>query len=187
MTNIEQEVRTFGNPPITVEDVIDERGETYCQIHTDVATALRCNNCTRLMCAKCAVRTPVGYRCQQCVRQQEDRFFDADTAYYAKIIGITVVLSGVGAFVAALLGWIIFVIFVGIAAAGMISEVVFRFTKGKRGRYAAQAAAGGVIAGTMLFSLVVFQILIPPLPLLIYMGIVAVGVYGRFNIYGRKR
>lgn len=146
-------IKTFGNPPIPVKDVVDEDGNTYCQVHTDRETGLRCNNCDRLMCAACAVSTPVGYRCQQCVHQRESTFFNADTAYYVKLAAVTTVLGAVGAFIANSIGFIIFVFFIGAAAGGMISEAALRVTKGKRGRYTAHVAAGGVIAGTLIMLL----------------------------------
>ncbi len=43
---------------------------TYCANHPGVETSLRCNKCGKPICAKCAVRTPTGYRCKECVRGQ---------------------------------------------------------------------------------------------------------------------
>ncbi len=146
-------VKTFGNPPIPVVDVVDEDGNTYCQVHTDRETGLRCNNCERLMCAQCAVSTPVGYRCEQCVRERESGFFNADTTYYVKLVAVTTVLGALGAFVANLIGFFLFVFFVAAFAGGIISEAAMRVTKGKRGRYTAQAAAAGVVVGTMIMLL----------------------------------
>ena len=37
-------------------------------------TSLRCNKCGKPICAKCAVRTPTGYRCKECVRGQQKIF-----------------------------------------------------------------------------------------------------------------
>ncbi|MEL6151378.1 MAG: hypothetical protein AAFR56_17260, partial [Chloroflexota bacterium] len=131
---VENTVKTFGNPPIPVKDVVDEDGNTYCQVHTDVETGLRCNNCERLMCAKCAVHTPVGYRCEQCVRQLEDRFFNADQSYYIKLAGVTAVGGAIGAFIASFVGFFLFVFFIAAVAGGIISEAATRFIKGQRGR-----------------------------------------------------
>jgi hypothetical protein len=151
--NIQNEteaVKTFGNPPVPVADVVDADGNTYCQVHTDRETGLRCNNCGRLMCAQCAVSTPVGYRCEQCVRQREAGFFNADTTYYVKLVAVTTVLGAVGAFVANLIGFFLFVFFIAAFAGGIISEAAMRVTKGQRGRYTAQAAAAGVVAGAVI-------------------------------------
>src|SRR5688572_1451926 len=54
-------------PENATVDPIETDGRTFCAIHTSVETTLRCNKCGRYMCVKCAVRTPVGYRCKQCV------------------------------------------------------------------------------------------------------------------------
>jgi len=148
-----EDVRTFGNPPIPVKDVVDEDGNTYCQVHPERETGLRCNNCGRLMCAKCAVSTPVGYRCEQCVRQRESTFFNADLGYYARLGGVCLVLGGVGAFIADLVGWWILVFFIATAAGGIISEAALRVTKGKRGRYAGEVAAGAIVLGSVIFVL----------------------------------
>src|SRR5438105_15886696 len=64
----------------TEEAVIDER--TFCAVHPAVETTLKCNKCGRYMCVRCAVRTPVGYRCKECVHQQQDSFFTATQADY---------------------------------------------------------------------------------------------------------
>lgn len=227
MTEQATTLKTFGNPPIPVEDVVDADGNTYCQIHTDTATGLRCNNCERLMCAKCAVHTPVGYRCEQCVRQFENRLFNADQSYYAILFGVCAVGGLIGGFLANLVGFFIFVFFIGAAAGGVISEFAMRFIKGKRGRYAGQVAAAGVVVGVMVMAMIlaattvnsiistseqqliqeygvaqaqeiirqgqlelfpqIFFSYLTSLSVLIFTGVTAVTVYGRFNFYGGKR
>jgi hypothetical protein len=46
----------------------------YCYYHPNVETELRCNKCGKYICPKDAVRTPVGYRCKSCVKEQQDIF-----------------------------------------------------------------------------------------------------------------
>jgi DNA-directed RNA polymerase subunit RPC12/RpoP len=41
-------------------------GQVPCTYHPDVMTGLRCNRCSKPICAKDAVRTPVGLRCPDC-------------------------------------------------------------------------------------------------------------------------
>ncbi len=225
MTNQAEAEKTFGNPPLPVEDVVDAEGNTYCQVHPDRETGLRCNNCTRLMCAKCAVHTPVGYRCEQCVRQLEDRFFNADQLYYIRLGAITALLGGIGAYVANFIGFWLFIIFIAAGAGSIISEVATRYTKGQRGRYAGEVAAGGVVLGVLtlavvlgisfgltaearlaqqfgpegaalfiqqqggILSLIANAIFgyLTRFTILLYTGITAFTVYGRFNIYGGRR
>jgi len=46
----------------------------YCYVHPDRETLLRCNRCERPICQSCAVLTPTGYRCKECVRGQQKIF-----------------------------------------------------------------------------------------------------------------
>ena len=46
----------------------------YCKNHADLETALRCNNCNEPICSQCAIQTPTGYRCPECVRGQQKIF-----------------------------------------------------------------------------------------------------------------
>jgi membrane associated rhomboid family serine protease len=52
-----------------------ETGPLYCYRHPQVETSLRCNRCNKPICAKCAMRTPVGFRCPECMQQLEERFY----------------------------------------------------------------------------------------------------------------
>ena len=64
-------------------------GETttlYCYVHPDRETGLRCNRCERPICADCAVLTPTGYRCKECVREQKKVF---DTAEWQAVYLVT--------------------------------------------------------------------------------------------------
>src|SRR5258708_28060392 len=83
--------------PIIPDPLLD--GRTFCTIHTTVETSLRCNKCGRYMCVKCAVRTPVGYRCKQCVHQQQDVYFTATTRDYLIAAAVATVLSVPGGFI----------------------------------------------------------------------------------------
>lgn len=46
----------------------------YCANHPQVETNLRCNRCDKPICPRCAVSTPTGYRCRECVRGQQKVF-----------------------------------------------------------------------------------------------------------------
>lgn len=135
---------------------------TYCEIHPDRETGLRCNKCDRYMCAECAVQTPVGYRCKQCVRQHDDRFFNAGQNDYLILGGVT---AGLSALAAAIMGAIslplFLVLLLGLPAGGAISEAVVRATKRRRGRQsgtvAAASAVVGGLAGAMLQVYLAFQ------------------------------
>ena len=51
----------------------------YCANHPTVATTLRCNRCEKPICPQCAVLTPTGYRCKECVKSQQ-KIFDTSEA-----------------------------------------------------------------------------------------------------------
>src|SRR3974377_669498 len=71
----------------------------FCYYHPNTPTELRCNKCGKYICVKDAVRTPVGYRCKECVKEQQDIFYNATPLDYV----LTVVIACPIAFIAALI------------------------------------------------------------------------------------
>jgi hypothetical protein len=139
--------------PVTAEGP-DSR--TFCAVHPNIETSLRCNKCGRYMCSKCAVRTPVGYRCRECVHQQQDIFFSATQRDYVIAAIVSLVLSVPISYILPkifLLGVILF----SIPAGGLIGEVVFRAMGRRRGRYTWAVVAGGIIAGAVVASIPIIQ------------------------------
>ena len=59
----------------TVEATPIETDPAFCYRHPDVETGLRCNRCNKPICPKCAERTPVGFRCPDCIMEIEDRYY----------------------------------------------------------------------------------------------------------------
>jgi len=179
---------------------------TYCEVHPDKETSLRCNKCGRYMCADCAVPTPVGYRCKQCVRQHEDRFFTASQNDYVIIAAVCAGLSVVGGFIASAIGILLILLIVGVPVGGFIAELALRATQRRRGRYsgevgAASAVIGGFIGGlahTYSIYSPLMDIQIEGVPritlefmvrstfqdigLLVFIGVVAFFVYSRFKM-----
>ena len=166
-----------------VDQVSTEEEVTYCEKHPDRETSLRCNKCGRLMCAECAVPTPVGYRCRECVRQHEDKFFTSTPVDYGIVFAVAAVISAVG-FVALNMigGFLLFVIILSIPIGGAIGEVALRLTGRRRGRYSGEVAAAGVVIGALAPGFILFGQAVLGLTLLIYAGIVAFTAYGRFRL-----
>jgi hypothetical protein len=124
---------------------------TFCANHPNRETSLRCNKCGKFICSKCAVRTPTGYRCEECVRGQQKTFETSKTTdlFVAFIIGA--ILSAIGGFIAIWLGF--FTIFVAPAAGGLIAEAIRSATGKRRSPRLFLIAAAGVAVGGAIFVL----------------------------------
>jgi hypothetical protein len=107
--------------------------ETFCVNHPAVRTSLRCNRCGNPICIKCAMRTPVGYRCKTCVKNQQAVFFAATSTDYIVAAVITLPLAAIGQIVGPMLGF--FALFAGPIVGGLIAELVYRANGKRRGRY----------------------------------------------------
>lgn len=163
-------------------------GTLYCYNHPDRETALRCNNCERPICAQCAVRTPTGYRCKECVRGQQKVFNTSE--WYDYILGFVVaaVLSGIAASLVTVVGRIGFFGWFLIAAgaptaAVVIAEGVRLVTRRRRSRPLFITIAVAVVLGALptfliqLISLNIFDIVFQ----VIYLVIAVPTVYARLS------
>jgi hypothetical protein len=95
---------------------------TFCANHPTVETNLRCNRCEKPICSKCAILTPTGYRCQECVRNQQKVFDTAVWYDYILAIGIGFILSYIGSRIVSFIGF--FTIFVAPIAGMIIAEAI---------------------------------------------------------------
>ncbi len=167
---------TTVNP--TPESVAAEPGDKlYCTVHPTVETNLRCNRCGRPMCTRCAVKTPVGYRCKECVRAQQDKFFDAQVLDYL----IAGVVSLVGSFVAAAIlsrigVFFLISILISPAVGGGIGMTVWRLTGKRRGRYTAAVVGTGVVVGALPF------LMLNPITIGIYLFMATGAAVGQFRL-----
>ena len=134
----------------------------FCYVHTTRETAFRCNNCERPISAACAVRTPTGYRCKECVRDRQKTFDTAEWYDYALGFIVAAFLSGIGAGLVTLVGSIGFfgllIISAGASTAGVIiAEGVRAVTRKRRSRPLFITIAAGVVAGAL--PVILFQLL----------------------------
>ncbi len=158
----------------------------YCAVHVDAEATLRCNKCDRWMCIQCAVQTPVGYRCKECVRGLEDKFFTAQPNDYALVGGVCAGLGLVGGFLISLFPILFVAIIAGIPYGGLVSEAARRVSGKRRGRYTAQVAAGATALGILglgLLSFVGVRLVPFSLALLLFAALAASAVYARFNVW----
>ncbi len=134
-------------------------GSLHCFRHAQTETQLRCNRCNRPICAKCARRTPVGFRCPDCIREQEDKYYTGTNSDYAVAAFVSFPLSLIAAmlftFVLGGLGfWLIWIsLFVAPTAAGFICEAVRWAVSKRRSRYLGYVTAGSLIVATVPFIL----------------------------------
>ena len=81
-----------------------------CANHPNRETTLRCNRCEKPICAQCAVQTPVGYRCRECVKGQQKTFDNSIPMDYPIAAFISLVCVGGATAVLDFLGfWGLFV------------------------------------------------------------------------------
>jgi hypothetical protein len=126
----------------------------YCYVHPTRETSLRCKRCERFICTSCAVRTPTGYMCRDCVRSHQKSF---DTAEWVDfILGFITagLLSGLATFLVTLIGGIgffgWFLIFLGApVAATTIAEGVRYATRRHRSRLLFITCAAGLVVGAL--------------------------------------
>ena len=123
----------------------------YCHYHPNTPTSLRCNKCGKYICIKDARRTPVGYRCKECVREQQNTFFTATPVDYVITGVIALPLAFIAAQIVPRLGFL--TIFAGPVVGMIISEAVHRATGKRRGRYLPHTVAAAVVIGGVIPTL----------------------------------
>jgi hypothetical protein len=150
------------------------------------------------MCTECAVLTPVGYRCKECVRGHQERFLKASRRDDAVVFAICALISGVMLAIEKLLPIpLIFLLLLGLPAGGLVAEAAFRAVGRRRSRYLGEIAAGGAALGALLGMIVgiqiaasgrvpnievLFQIILRDWPGLIFAAMIIGAVYVRLRV-----
>jgi hypothetical protein len=154
--------------------MIDGSAPTYCANHPGVETSLRCNKCGKPICSKCAIRTPTGYRCKECVRGQQKTFETAEWYDYVLGFGTAGILGFLASILASLIsrlsfiGWILIVI--GAPTAGMvIAEGVRLATRKHRSRALFVTVAAAVVLSAL--PIIIIHLLTLDIFTLIFQGI----------------
>ncbi|MGA7671333.1 MAG: hypothetical protein WBW04_12990 [Nitrolancea sp.] len=73
--------------------VISDIEEKHCTYHPNVLTRLRCSKCGTPICPRCAVETPVGFRCPDCAAVRGLPTYQTSGNALAKSIGIGIVVA----------------------------------------------------------------------------------------------
>lgn len=125
---------------------LEDRDVTYCVNHPTVETYLRCNRCGDPICPKCAVRTEVGYRCRNCINQQQQVFYTGfKPVHYVIAAAVAFPLGLIAGFVIPALGW--FSIFLGPTVGLGIAEAAHWAIGRRRGPYTWLVVAACVLVG----------------------------------------
>ena len=138
---------SISEPPVqTSPDLATDR--TVCAVHPTVETTLRCNKCGRYMCTRCAVRTPVGYRCRECVYQQQDAFFTATNTDFMVAMAVSFAIGFAAGFI---LSQMLFLAAIfSLPAGALIGEVVVRANGRRRGRNTWVAVSIGIVVAVVI-------------------------------------
>ncbi|MBW7881802.1 MAG: B-box zinc finger protein [Caldilineaceae bacterium] len=127
----------------------------YCANHPDTETYLRCNKCGKPICLKCAVLTEVGYRCKECIREQQNVFYTAMVTdnWIALVVAaaVTMVAWPIVGFllvVTGFFGWIIAAL-IGSGAGAVLAQIIRNSVGRRRGRYIRYFALAGTIVGLL--------------------------------------
>ncbi len=132
----------------------------YCANHPTTPTLLRCNKCNKPICPKCTVQTPVGFRCKECVRNQQSVYFTAETKDNPTTFAISMVASAIATpiagYVMAFAGFYGFILafMVGSAAGGALGQIIRRAVNRRRGRWMGWVAVAGVVCGVLVGALI---------------------------------
>lgn len=141
---------------------------TYCANHPKRETSLRCNRCEKPICPQCAVLTPTGYRCQECVRSQQRVFDTAQWFDYPVVIVVAGTLSFLGSLLATRLGF--FTLFLAPGAAIVIERIVRAILRKRRSR--------------RLFNIATVAVVVGSLPPLLFFLPLALGGLSRGGLFG---
>lgn len=142
-----------------LDDTADAPHVMYCANHPDTETLLRCNKCGKPICLKCAVLTEVGYRCKECIREQQNVFYNAMTRdnwiAFAVAAIITLVAWPIVAFlfsITGIFGWIIAAL-IGSGAGAALAQIIRNSVGRRRGRYIRHFTLAGIIVGLVASGL----------------------------------
>lgn len=165
----------------------DDPGTLYCANHPDTETLLRCNKCGKPICMKCAVQTPVGYRCTECIQQQQNIYFNALGRDNIVALGVGFAVSAIAAPLAGLLlsgfGFfgLIIAFIAGSGAGSLLAQIIRRAVGRRRGRrlplFALIGIVGGVLFGSVAFLFVTGYFLLFDITTLLFTGLAIAAAY----------
>ncbi len=158
--------------PVAVDQVL------FCANHPETETTLRCNRCGKPVCVRCVELTEVGYRCKDCIRQQQNVFFTAETKDYFVLAIVSFFLAALATpIIELLLGMlglffgVILAVFLGPAVGGAAATIIRRSVGRRRGRYMGLVGVVAIILGVGfgLIAASMFGLRINLIPLAVFL------------------
>lgn len=137
----------MGDTPQVAEPTV-----LYCANHPTVETLLRCSKCGKPICPRCGIRTPVGLRCRPCAQMRRPRSYVVGPGHYLLATLVALPASFLAGFIMERVGFF-FAFFLGAGVGGLIAEIVYRVTGGKRGKGLALVVCGCIVAGALASGL----------------------------------
>jgi hypothetical protein len=131
----------------------------YCANHPQTETSLRCNRCEKPICVKCAVLTPTGYKCKECIRGQQKAFETALWRDYPVAIVLAGGLSFLGSFVPAYVGFFT-ILLAPLAGAGIAEVIRFAIQRRRSRRLYLLTTAAAAIGSLPLLLLGLASLLV---------------------------
>lgn len=126
---------------------VETTPKLYCYNHPQRETMLRCNRCERPICNECAVLTPTGYRCKECIRGQQKTFDTSRPLDLPLAVIVAGVLSFFGSFLA---GFLWFFVLMAAPIVGVIIAEAVRWVVGRRrSKLLWRAATVAVVVGSL--------------------------------------
>ena len=119
----------------------------FCYVHPDRETLLRCNKCERPICTQCAVLTPTGYRCKECIRSQQKTFETAQSSDLVIAPILAAIIAMIGSFFSRYLGF--FTIFLAPFIGLVIVEVSRWVTQKRRSILLTRLITGAALLGSL--------------------------------------
>ncbi len=133
------------------------------------------------MCVECAVRTPIGYTCRECVRGHEDKFYAGTLTDYALVAAVGLAGGALTVLLTMLVGGFLIVgLLLAPALGGALAQLALQLTGRRRGRHSGLVCAGCVIAGGLVAGLALTGGL--GLFTLLYLALAASASYTRFRV-----
>jgi hypothetical protein len=134
-----------------------EESKLFCYVHPNRETLLRCNKCERPICTQCAILTPTGYRCKECIHSQQKTFETAQSSDLIIAPILSAVIAMIGSFFSIRLGF--FTLFLAPFIGLVIVEISRWVTQKRRSILLTRLTTGAALLGSMpllLFSISIF-------------------------------